>query len=86
MPDTDEDAVGAIASDIERYLAEHPDAADTVVGIQRWWLSRALADGPATSVMAALDRLVVCGVIVAVPMPDGRMVYARRRARTNDNE
>jgi len=87
MPATDEDAAWAIAIEIEGYLAEHPDAADTAAGIQRWWLPRRFADWPVASVTAALDRLVAQGVIVSVPLPDGRVLYTRRRAhRPRGNE
>jgi len=36
----DDDAIDTLAREVAAYLATHPDAADTVDGISRWWLTR----------------------------------------------
>ena len=81
MPETDQDAVRAMAAAIERYLEAHPGAADTAEGIQRWWLSAEFADEPATMLTDALEVLVARGVIASTTLPDGRTLYAAPRAR-----
>ncbi len=81
MPETDDDAVRAIAAEIERYVAAHPGAADTAEGIQRWWLSGRLADEPAAVLTEALDALIARGVIARRTLPDGRTLYAASQGR-----
>jgi hypothetical protein len=80
MPDT-RDAVRAIAAEIEQYIALHPGAADTADGIQRWWLSRQLADESAAMLAEALVCLTDRGVIARTTLPDGRTLYAAPRRR-----
>jgi hypothetical protein len=65
-----------IARDLERYVAMHPAAADTVSGIARWWLRRPV-EPPITHVEAAVDVLVHRGVLSRRVLPDGKFVYAR---------
>jgi hypothetical protein len=81
MPEADGDAVRAMVAEIERYLEAHPGAADTAEGIQRWWLSRQLADEPVAMLTDALDVLVAKGVIASTTLPDGRTLYAAPRVR-----
>ena len=71
-------AIGGVARALRRYLAAHPDAADTVVGIQRWWLAPAV-DEPMPLVELALDRLIEEGVMRRVHMQDGRAIYSAAR-------
>jgi hypothetical protein len=59
--------------EIARYLARHPDAADTVRGVAAWWVRH---DVPATEV--ALLRLVSYGVVRCYPL-EGATVYAYAR-------
>ena len=68
--------VESIARDLERYIATHPAAADTVDGIARWWLARTVQP-PVSDVEAALDVLVRRGVLSRRLLPDGNSVYAR---------
>lgn len=62
---------------LERYLAAHPNAADTVDGVRRWWLG-----DPAIApddVEAALEALVTRGLLDKRRLPDGAAIYARSR-------
>ena len=63
MSEPDE-VVRAIAAEIERYLLQHPDAADSAAGIQAWWLSPLLAAESEAAVLAALEQLEAGGVVV----------------------
>jgi len=77
-----EEPVEVIAHTIRRYLEVNPDAADSAEGIRRWWLPPALAEESPGTVEEALDRLVAAGVITRRPLPDGRVLYAKRGATT----
>ena len=61
---------------IERYLAAHPNASDTLEGVRDWWLADLGVLLPLTLVQTALDRLTALGVISARPIP-GDIVYER---------
>jgi hypothetical protein len=82
MSGPDDDAVQTIAETIEAYLDVNPDAADSAEGIARWWLPPALAEESPAMVEDALERLVAAGVIRRQPMPDGRVLYAKKGATT----
>ena len=56
-----EDLVGTIADGIERYLTQHPEAADSVEGISAWWLS---SQHGTDAVLAALEQLEARGVVL----------------------
>ncbi len=71
-----EAAVQAIAGDVQRYLALHPDAADSIEGIHRWWLSRELSRESAETVERALEMLIADGLLMRRRLPDGHAVYA----------
>jgi hypothetical protein len=70
-----DDRVRVIAGEIERYLAEHPDAADNATGIHRWWLPLSVGDAPLNDVQAALDSLVQAGRIERASTANGAFVY-----------
>ncbi len=50
--------------DILSYLLRHPEAADTLDGIARWWLQRECVDYSVEEVAKALHFLVRLGFIV----------------------
>jgi hypothetical protein len=58
MTDDDGDEIALIASLILRYLARHPDAADSIEGVQKWWLASQGYNFPKPQVEQALDRLI----------------------------
>ncbi len=57
------------------YLEDHPNALDTAVGIQQWWLTRRIGQYSVDRVQRALDQLVETGFIHAVVLDDGRSAY-----------
>jgi hypothetical protein len=61
MAADENDEVLAIAREIERYLADHPHAADTLEGIQRWWLRE--QRHPPSQLARALERLEARGAV-----------------------
>jgi hypothetical protein len=82
MVGSKQDSAQVIAHTIQRYLDVNPEAADSAEGIRRWWLPPALAEESPGAVEEALDRLVAAGVIQPRPLPDGRVLYAKRGANT----
>ena len=52
-----------VAEEIKRYLAMHPNAADSLEGISKWWLAPQNLNYPPAKVQSALDYLVEVGVM-----------------------
>jgi hypothetical protein len=71
------DIVADIADAIARYLTEHPGAADTLGGIQRWWLSQQRPLHQTAHVQKALDWLVHRGMVEKRVLGDGQVIYTR---------
>ncbi len=71
------DASLQIEVEIMRYLAEHPDAKDTVEGIAGWWMLERRMQASVADVKAGLDRLVASGRMRAEQHADGRIYYHR---------
>jgi len=67
--------VSEIAEKIEQYLTERPEAADTVEGILRWWLS-SLFGVDTTTVLAALLELEARGIVVRTEREGLATVFA----------
>jgi len=61
---------------LERYCADHPNAADSVEGVRRWWLADAAI--PLGDVEDALAALVERGMLGVRRLPDGTDVYFNR--------
>ena len=79
---TNEDGVVQnIAAAIRRYVLAHPDAADSIDGIHRWWLAPALRDEAPRRVEAAVAQLVREGVLRQVVQEDGRLIYSSGQKR-----
>jgi hypothetical protein len=66
-----------IAGIIERYVNEHPRAADTPEGIRSWWIARQRYAESLDDVQNALNYLVALGRLSRVALPDGAAIYAR---------
>ncbi|GLR87945.1 hypothetical protein [Bradyrhizobium iriomotense] len=64
-----------MANLIERYLSEHPEAGDTVDGIQQWWLEG--HGGSLDQLQQALDYLVENVRLSRIVLADGTVIYAR---------
>ena len=75
----DEAEVKRVASEIKRYLNAHPEGADTVEGITKWWLPRQRLEESALLVRQALDDLVAQAFIERKENPGGGHLYSRVR-------
>lgn len=66
---------------IRAYLREHPKAADTAEGIQRWWLAPNFGEVALVTVETALAKLEGEGVVM-IPDPMAlNPTYGRGPAR-----
>lgn len=81
----DGNAISDLADEVERYLAAHPDAADSAEGIRRWWLPAGRLDVRTDQLQSALALLVARGRIVERRMPDGRRIYASSDESRNNS-
>jgi hypothetical protein len=69
-----------IAQVIEKYLIEHPRAADTPNGICRWWVASQGHDESLAGVQLALDYLVNLKRLSRTVLADGTTIYAAERS------
>ena len=74
-----QNTVTEIQAEVLGYLDEHPEAADSVEAIQRWWLLQRIARYSRSLVQQALDGLVAAQRVERRVLGDGREVYARAR-------
>lgn len=72
--------VQQVAEDVLRYLKRHPDAADTVEGIARWWLGGRGYENDLTVVQQAMKALVRRALVERQLLPDGTEIYRAGRA------
>jgi hypothetical protein len=70
-----------VAQEIRRYLAAHPNASDTVEGVQAWWLPNRV---PKATVKRALDVLAADEVVHRRKLPDGNHIYVAGPPRRGD--
>jgi len=68
--------VVAVSQEIKRYLDAHPNAADSLEGIVRWWLPRQRYEEARQRVQSALDLLIAEGMIGMVETRDNKIIYS----------
>ena len=71
----------ALAWLILGYLSSHPDAKDTVDGVEKWWLNAMDINMDARTVRGSLDHLVKLGWLVAYQRQGSGVVYGLNRDR-----
>ena len=71
-----EDHLTEVVDAILRYLASHPDAADTSEGIAKWWLPTDRGIDP-EAVLSALARLEAQGLVHRRINADHHVLYSR---------
>jgi hypothetical protein len=82
---TSSERILVIATIIERYVAEHPQAADTPKGICKWWVAPQGHDASIPDVRRALDYLVERHRLSRIVLADGTTIYAREALQTQGN-
>lgn len=83
-PETPTVRKSRIAREILAYLAEHPDAQDTVEGIVEWWLLEQKIQRHTAQVKEALAELVTKGLVLEHKGRDGRFHYCANRRRSGE--
>jgi Fe2+ or Zn2+ uptake regulation protein len=73
-----------LAAAILAYLAEHPDASETLDGIAEWWLMRQQIRANVTTLATALRRLTERGVLEEVQVGSTRH-YRLKSRPSRDN-
>lgn len=68
-----------VANEIEKYLDYHPNAADTLEGIIKWWISRIRLEETIEVVSEALSILESKGIVTKRDSADGRKIYCRSK-------
>ena len=68
-----------VARAILKYLWQHPDAQDTLLGISQWWLPEEQMKSETTTVAEALSDLVARGLIVERKGTDSQIHYRINR-------
>jgi hypothetical protein len=84
MTDDEVSALHKLQREILSYLAQHPDAKDTVEGIVQWWLPREDTRMKVSHVSSALEGLVERGWMTASGLGQGARVYGLNHARQNE--
>ncbi len=64
-----------ISTEIQLYLQNHPNAADTLEGITRWWIKRQRYEEGEENVQKALDLLLNRKLLTRIMNLDGTNVY-----------
>jgi DNA-binding PadR family transcriptional regulator len=83
--DDDADKDREIEQTVLSYLQRHPQAADTLDGIVRWWLPQQRYSVAQARIEAALRRLVSQGLIRQRRLPTGDALYVRGEATGTEN-
>lgn len=68
--------IQTVADEIISYIRKHPNAADSVDGITRWWLTQQRYETVMNIVQDALDMLVTSGKLQKSPTGDGKVIYS----------
>ena len=79
-----ENLTSRVETEILAYLTEHPDAQDTLEGIEQWWLPERKVRYETTPIKEALGELVRKGVVVEVKVQDSSPAYRLARKKRRD--
>ena len=67
--------------EILAYLADHPEAQDTLEGIVHWWLLAQRITRAKTQVKTALEQLIAKQFVIAHQRPSGQVIYRVNRTK-----
>jgi Mn-dependent DtxR family transcriptional regulator len=76
--DAQDPDIQTVAFEIERYLNEHPQAADMMENIARWWILRQRIEAGLSVTQQALDHLEAQGIVERSPQGLYRLVTSGR--------
>jgi hypothetical protein len=64
---------------LERYLEQHPEAADSAPGVAQWWLPSVGVELPEAVVQQALEVLEARGQVLRTTLQGGQVIWRLRR-------
>ena len=79
MPKSTDPHLRCIIEEIEKYLSEHPKAADTLEGITEWWLLRLRYKVSSVMVQQALEYLASTSAVEINTNLNGNKVYSSKK-------
>ncbi len=65
-----------LANEISDYLEQHPEAADSLEGIRKWWLSQNNSFQMSKDVFDALEYLCDNNVVIKTIAQAGNIIYS----------
>ena len=68
-----------VANDIQKYLQHRPNAADTLEGITKWWVSQICVEESVEVIAKALEILERQGKVTKTVTLGGKEIYSRSR-------
>jgi hypothetical protein len=71
--------VAAIAGRLQAYIVRRPNAADSLRGLQDWWLGDFAPAPRHAEMVAAVGLLEQTGVLERMPLDDGTEIWRRAR-------
>jgi hypothetical protein len=76
--------LATLAQEIRHYLLTHPNAADSLRGIVRWWLARQRYEQTHENVQKALDHLVSKGLVRKTMLSTRVLIYSLEQEGSNE--
>ncbi len=77
MTNDNSEEIERLADQIVEYVSRNPLAADTLAGIESWWLSAAKLRITSSNVEKAVRLLLLRGILTCNIQPDGTKTYLR---------
>jgi hypothetical protein len=68
--------MASLEAAVRQYCSKHPNCADTIEGVRRWWLGDLTI--PIADLERALERLVELGALERRLLADGTTIYLHR--------
>ena len=74
--DSEETPPDELIVEILRYLVSHPEAKDTISGIEKWWLSTSMSREGKKKIEEGLNLLVARGWLIERRSPQSETIYS----------
>ena len=84
MLDKEDKNAMRVADDIQKYLQYHPNAADTLEGITKWWVSQICVEEAVEVIAKALEILERQGKVTKTVMVGGKEIYSRSKLHESE--
>jgi hypothetical protein len=77
-------SVSDVREAVRGYLRERPDAADTLIGVKRWWLPEPLQSVSVSELRHVMEDLILTNEVRRTFLPDGCELYSRAPSAGRD--